>query len=229
MGVTQGAAPGEMGRGSHGIVPDRCARPRSRHPRGTGARRQWQDSGAARQDDRQSRRLHVDVLVIGADVSLRHAAVGPIRYSVDLLRSGRGLYQHRAGRRLSRRRAARGDLRGRAAGGSSSPSDGHRAHRTAQAQLHQDIPASDPGDHGLRRRRLSGLDEEGAGDRRREGFRQAQARSGAPRQAARPWLFDLYRSLRHRACRKRSVRSAPASACGNPPKCGSIRPARSKC
>ena len=28
--------------------------------------------------------------------------------------------------------------------------------------------------------------------------------------------------------RRRSARSAPASACGNPPKCGSIRPARSK-
>ena len=82
----------------------------------------------ARQDDRQSRRLYVDLLVVGADLSLRHAAVGPIRHPVDLLRGGRGLYQHRAGRRLSRRRAAGSDFRGRAAGGGGGAADGHRAH-----------------------------------------------------------------------------------------------------
>ena len=69
-----------------------------------------------REDHRQSRRLYVDLLVVGADLSLRHAAVGPIRHPADLLRGRRGLHQHRAGRRLSRRRTARGDLRGRAAG-----------------------------------------------------------------------------------------------------------------
>ena len=72
--------------------------------------------GAARQDHRQSRRLYVDLLVVGADLSLRHAAVGPVRHPVDLLRGRRGLHQHRAGRRLSRRRPPGGDLRGRAAG-----------------------------------------------------------------------------------------------------------------
>ena len=77
---------------------------------------QRQDPGAARQDHRQSRRLYVDLLVVGADLSLRHAAVGPVRHPVDLLRGRRGLHQHRAGRRLSRRRAPGGDLRGRAAG-----------------------------------------------------------------------------------------------------------------
>ena len=37
--------------------------------------------GAARQDHRQSRRLHVDLLVVGADLSLCDAAVGPVRAS----------------------------------------------------------------------------------------------------------------------------------------------------
>ena len=50
--------------------------------------------GASRQDDRQSRRLYVDVLVVGADLSLRHAAVGPVPDPADLLRGRRGLHQH---------------------------------------------------------------------------------------------------------------------------------------
>ena len=149
VGLAQGAAAGEVDGGSLGILPDRRAWPRPRHPRRTGARRQRQDPGAARQDDRQSRRLHVDVLVVGADLSLRHAAVGPIRHPVDLLRGRRGLHQHRAGRRLSRRRAPGSDLRGRAAGRSGGAADGHRSRRIAQAQLHQVVPAPDAGDHGL--------------------------------------------------------------------------------
>ena len=114
--VAQGAPAGEMDGGALGILPHRRAWPRPRHPCGAGARRQRQNPGAARQDHRQSRRLYVDLLVVGADLSLRHAAVGPVRHPVDLLRGGRGLHQHRAGRRLSRRRTPRSDLRGRAAG-----------------------------------------------------------------------------------------------------------------
>ena len=110
---------------------------------------QRQDPGAARQDHRQSRRLYVDLLVVGADLSLRHADVGPVRHSGDLLRGGRGLYQHRAGRRLSRRRTPRGDLRGRAAGRSGGAADADRAGGIAQAQFHQVVPAPDAGDHGL--------------------------------------------------------------------------------
>jgi hypothetical protein len=60
--------------------------------------------------DRQSRRLHVAVLVGDADLSLRHAAVGPVQYPGDLRQCAHGLHQHRAGRRLSRGRAAGGDL-----------------------------------------------------------------------------------------------------------------------
>ena len=66
------------------------------------------------QDDRQSRRLHVDLLVVGADLSLCDAALGPVRHPAHLLRGRRGLHQHDAGRCLSRRRAPGSDLRGRA-------------------------------------------------------------------------------------------------------------------
>ncbi len=110
--------------------------------------------GLQGQDHRQSRRLYVDVLVVGADLSLRHAAVGPVRHPADLLRGRRGLHQHRAGRRLSRRRAAGGDLRGRAAGRGRRARDGTGPGRSAQQELHQDVPAPDAGDHDVRRRRL---------------------------------------------------------------------------
>ena len=46
--------------------------------------------------DRQSRRLHVAVLVLGADLSLRDAAVGPVRHPGDPRQCARGLHQHRA-------------------------------------------------------------------------------------------------------------------------------------
>ncbi len=49
------------------------------------------------------------------DLSVRHAAVGPVRDPADLFGSRCGLHQHRAGRRLSRRRTAGGKLRRRAA------------------------------------------------------------------------------------------------------------------
>ena len=62
-----------------------------------------------------------------------------------------------------------------------------------------------------------------------KGFGKRKRESRAPRQAARHRLLDLYRGLRHRAVARRSARSAPASACGNPPRCGSTRPARSRC
>ena len=66
-----------------------------------------QDHRPARPYHRQSRRLSVDLLLVGADLSLCAAAVGPVRHSGDLCRGRRGLHQHRAGRCLSRRRAAR--------------------------------------------------------------------------------------------------------------------------
>ena len=107
------------------------------------------------QDHRQSRRLHVDLLVVGADLSLRHAAVGPVRHPGDLLRGRCGLHQHGAGRCLSGRRPAGGDLRGRAAGRGRRARAGHRSGRAAAQELHQELSAPDAGDHDLRRRRLS--------------------------------------------------------------------------
>ena len=107
VGVAQNRPAGEMGVGSLGSVPHRRPWPRPRHPCGDGVRRRGQGHGPAREDHRQSRRLHVDVLVVGADLSLRDTAFRPVRYSGDLLRGRRGLYQHRAGRRLSRRRSSR--------------------------------------------------------------------------------------------------------------------------
>ena len=65
--------------------------------------------------------------------------------------------------------------------------------------------------------------------RRRQGLRQAQARSGAQRQAARHRLSRPTSRPAASRRRRRSARSAPASACGNPPRCGSTRPARSRC
>ena len=186
-------------------------------------------TGLEGQDRRQSRRLHVDLLVVGADLSLCDAAVGPVRHPGDLLRGRRGLHQHRAGRRLSRRGPPGGDLRGRAAGRGRRARTGHRPGRSAQEELHQVVPAPDAGDHDLRRRRLSGVAEEGDGDRRREGLRQAQARQRARRQAARHRLFAPTSRPAASRRRRRSARSARASASGNPPRCGSTRPARWRC
>ncbi len=154
VGVEARRPAGEMGLRPLGSVPRRRAWPRSRHPCRDGVRRRRQDLGAARQDHRQSRRLHVDLLVVGADLSLRDAAVGPVRHSADLLRGRRGLYQYRAGRRLSRRRTPGSDLRGRAAGRSRRARNRAGSGGAAAQEFRQDIPAPDAGDHELRRRRL---------------------------------------------------------------------------
>ena len=106
-----------------------------------------------------------------------HAAVGPVRHPGDLLRGRRGLHQHRAGRRLSRRRAAGGDLRGRAAGrGRRRASSGSIRPSCARKNFIKTFPhqtpvimAYDAGDYDASL-------EEGAGARRLQGLRQAQAR-----------------------------------------------------
>ena len=51
---------------------------------------------AAGEDDRQYGRLPVDLRVVGADLSLRDAALGPVRDPGDLRGGRRGLHQHRA-------------------------------------------------------------------------------------------------------------------------------------
>ena len=144
-----------------------------------------------------------------------------------ILREVDAVYQYGAGRRLSRRRPPRSDLRGRAADGGRRPRDGDRSRRSAE-ELHQEFSAPDAGDHDLRRRRLPCFAQEGAGDRRLCRLRQAQAQIRPSRQAAR--RSDSRPISRPAALRRArpSARSAAASACRNPPKCGSIRPARSK-
>ena len=87
------------------------------------------------------------------------------------------------------------------------------------------FPYQTSGGVALRRRRLRRFAAEGAANPRLQRVRQAQARIRAPRQAARHRLCDLYRGLRRGAVLAGRLSSAPASACGNPPRCGSIRPA----
>ena len=189
-----------------------------------------QDPGAAGQDQGQPRRLPLDLRLLGADLSLRAAAVGPVRHPGDLLRGRRRLHQHRAGRRLSRRRPAGGDLRGRAPGRGGGARARPGPGRVPPQELHQDLPAPDAGHHDLRRRRLRRL----RSTRRwsmadYKGFGARKARERPQGQAARHRLLRLHRGLRHRAVARRSARSAPASACGNRPRCGSIPPARWRC
>ena len=70
---------------------------------------------------------------------------------------------------------------------------------------------------------------EGAADPRLQGLWQTQARVREERQAARHRLCDLYRGLRRRALGARRPARRRGRACGNPPRCGSTRPARSSC
>ena len=62
----------------------RRAWPRPHHRRRDGDRRQGQDPRPAGEDEGQSRRLSLDLLVLRADLSLRAAAVGPVRHPGDL-------------------------------------------------------------------------------------------------------------------------------------------------
>ena len=138
VGLAQGQPPRQVGGRAHRVLPRRRARPRPRHDSRAGARRQRQDPGAAGQDQGQPRRLSLDLRLLGADLSLRAAAVGPVRHPRHLLRGRRRLHQHRAGRCLSRRRPTRGDLRGRAAGGGGGAADRPGPRRVPPQELHQD-------------------------------------------------------------------------------------------
>ena len=97
-----------------------------------------QDPGAAGQDQGQPRRLSLDLRLVGADLSLCAAAVGPVRHRRHLLRGRRRLHQHRAGRCLSRRRPAGGDLRGGAPGRGGGARDRQGPGRVPPPELHQD-------------------------------------------------------------------------------------------
>ncbi len=152
VGLQARRTPGEMDVRPHRGIPDRCARPRSSHEGRDGVRQGQQDHRPAGEDLRQSRRLHVAVLVIGADLSVRHAAVGPVQHPEHLRRGHQRLHQHHAGRCLSRRRPPGGELRDGAADGNRCAAVEGRPGRAAPEELHHQLPAPDPGDHGLRHR-----------------------------------------------------------------------------
>ena len=101
-----------------------------------GVRQGQQDHRPEGRHDRQSRRLHVAVLVLGADLSLRDAAVGPVRHPGDPRQCARGLHQHRAGRCLSRGRAAGSDLSPRAHDGDGGARTRRFAGGTPAQELH---------------------------------------------------------------------------------------------
>ena len=164
-------------------------------------------------------RLSLDLRLLRADLSLCHAAVGPVQHPGDLRRSGCDLHQHRTGRRLSRRRPPGGHLCGRA----------HRGNRGARTEdgsggippeeLRHLLPAPDAGDHVLRRGRLCRGARQGAGDRRLQELRRA-ARRLRPRRAS--CAASASRPISRPAAsprRRRSVRWVPVWVCGSRRKC----------
>ena len=164
-----------------------------------------------------------------ADLSLRAAAVGPVRHPGHLRRGRRGLHQHRAGRRLSRRRPSGGDLRGRAPRRNRGARDWAAIPPSSAAQNfitpfpHQTpvIMAYDAGNYAAALDKALALADY-------KGFAGAQGGLAPPRAScaasASPPTSRPAASRR----RRRSARSAPASACGNRRKCASIRSARSR-
>ena len=83
------------------------------------------------------------------------------------------------------------------------------------------IMAYDAGDYNASLKKAMELaDVKGFDKRKRESARHGKLRGMVSRPTSRP------AASRHR---RRSARSAPASACGSRPKCASTRPARSKC
>ena len=114
-----------------------------------------------------------------ADLPLRGAALGPVRYPKHLLRGRRGLHQHRAGRRLSRRRASGGDLRRRTSRRSRGARNAGRSSRVPTQELRHLFPASDAGQSWPMTWAITRCARQGAGARRLQGRRRAQGASAA--------------------------------------------------
>ena len=106
-----------------------------------------EDHRAACAHDRQSRRLSLDIRVVGADLPLCTATVGPIRHPKHLRRSRRGLHHDRAGRRLSRGGPSGGDIRRGAFGRGRRPRNGARPGRVPADELRHRVSPSDAGHH----------------------------------------------------------------------------------
>ena len=131
--------------------------------------------------------------------------VGPVRDPAHLLRSRRGLYQHRAGRRLSRRRPSGSDLCGGAAGRIGArelgmdPTDLRKKnfvntfpYQTSVASLY------DAGDYNASlQKALQIHDYKGFGKRKRESERPASCAASALRPISRPaaWRLSLVGQL----------------------------------
>ena len=91
------------------------------------------------------------------------------------------------------------------------------------------VPVPDAGHHALRHRRLRRLARRRRWSSPTSRTSPSASANRAPRQAARHrHVRPISRPAASRRAR-RSARSAAASACGNPPRCGSIRPAASRC
>ena len=199
-GRPAGQVDGDRTRG----LPGRRAWPRPRHPCRARDRRRRQDPGAAGQHQGQSRRLSLDLLVLGADLSLCAAAVRPVRYPGHLLR----------GRRASTP-TPRPSMPIAAPAGRRRPSWSSGWSRWRRAQLGQDpaefrrqnfiksfphqtpvIMAYDAGDYAAcLDKALEMADYKGIAARK-----AASAAKGAE---TRHRLLGLHRGLRHRAERRR--------------------------
>ncbi len=136
VGLQEGAPPGEVDRRSLRGLPHRRPWPRPPDQGRDGVRQGQQDHRAAGEDLRQSRRLYVAVLLLGADLSLCDAAVGPVQHPQHLRRGDQRLYQHHPGRRLSRRRPARSQFRGGTPDGNGGAAVEGRSGRIAPQEFH---------------------------------------------------------------------------------------------
>ena len=225
----EGRPAGEMGLRPLRSVPGRCARPRPRHPRRDGVRRRRQDHRAARSrpspisaptcrpSRRRCRPISTRTLLSGQyDIPAIYCEVDAVYTNTVPVDAYRGAGRPEATFVVERLV----EVGARELG--VDPAD-LRKKNFIKTFPHQTpvIMTYDAGDyHASLKKALEIADYKGFGKRKRE--------SARARQAARHRLFDLYRGLRHRAVARRSARSARASACGNPPRCGSIRPARSR-
>ena len=220
LGLEAGRRPaGQVDRGPERVVPLRCPRPRSRHPRRDGLRCRQPHHRAQRPHDREFRRLHVDVLVVDPDLPLRaRCSPASTTFRRSMPRSTRSTPTPRRSTPCA------------APAGPEAAFVIERLMETASRELGVDpaelrrknfitsVPAPDAGDHELRRRRLCGLARHGAEGGRLRRLRDSarQRRRSAASSAASASRAGSRPAASRR--RRRSARSAPASACGSRPR-----------
>ena len=167
VGVAQGRPAGEMDVRALGSLPHRRAWPRSRHPCRNGVRRRRQDhrrcgsrpspisAPTCRPSRRRCRPISMRTLLSGQyDIPAIYCEVDAVYTNTVPVDAYRGAGRPEATFVVERLiEVAAREL-------------GVDPGRPAQEELHPELPAPDAGDHDLRRRRLSGLAQEGDGDRR---------------------------------------------------------------